>query len=147
MKPGLTRRRRLRGRTAIQIGIGLVWFFTLMGLPLEFGDCFGSDDQCGQFWATSGGHVRLVILTAVVITILGVLVLRSHRPVLTVALLASGVALVVAGVWLWAAGRDAPSWIPLGFLFTAPAGVTLAIGALRRLTAAPTRTAQPTAAN
>ena len=132
----MTAVRRRPGRIAIQIGIGLLWFFTLMGLPLEFGDCFGSEEQCAQVWAIGGGHIRLVVLTAVVITILGILALRSRRPIFGLALLASAVAVVVSGVWLWAAGRDAPTWIPIGSLFTAPAGIALVIGALRRLTSA-----------
>ena len=126
---------RLPGRTAIQIGLGLLWFFTLMGLPLEFGDCFGSEEQCAQVWATSGAHIRLLVLSAVVITVLGVVALRSTRPIYSLPLLVSAALLAVTGVWLWAAGREAPTWIPIGFLFTAPAGVVLGIGAVRRLTA------------
>ena len=127
----VTPARRRPGQIAIQIGLGLLWLFTLMGLPLEFGDCFGSEEQCAQVWAIGGGHIRLLVVSAVVITVLGVLVLRSPRPIFSLALLVSAVALVVSGVWLWAAGRDAPTWIPIGSLFTAPAGIALAIGALR----------------
>lgn len=124
---------RGRNGTLLVAGLVLLWVSALLSLPMESGDCAGSIEACGAAAIVAQGHVRLLMAVVLLITVLVVGALRAGYRMTHVALVASSAALVVLGIWVAAAQNQRPEWLPVGFMFTIPAALLLAVGAARQL--------------
>jgi hypothetical protein len=131
----MTGREPGRNGTLVLVGLVLLWLSALASVPLESGDCGGSLEACAAAATVAQGHVRLLVVTVLLITVIGIASRRTGHAVAHAALLASSAAIVCGGLWVVVAQNQRPEWLPVGFMLTIPAALLLVVGAARLLLA------------
>jgi hypothetical protein len=122
---------------AIWAGLVLLWISALLSAPLASGDCAGTADACAAAKANAGDQVRLLLMTVLGVTAIGIVSLRTGHWLAQMALLVGTSAIGLLGLWVAVARSQAPDWLPVGFYFTLPAALILVAAAAVRSVRSP----------